>query len=323
MFESMGGKPAGGRWNRVLAACLCAALGLFAGCEDVEWNWGLQPGPQPRPAGRPVGRVVPQSDASASRPEESSPVAAPSATPGTTAAQPAPAPSPSHLHVYQLILFSEAGPATAPPGLKYIRLQHARARDVANVLILLYLPSGPSGTDHRFTLLYPTPLEIESAAEAARQLDVGTAGTAPAGATAGDSWRWGVAEAFAVLEDPTCPSDRVRRAADALAVAINSSQLPKLTRWMGGMIAGELLAHRVYDYAAAEAIYGQTEATVEPGSYEQMSLLYARARALRQDGRPEPARRLFEMILGQFTAMRGSEVFERTREVLGQWDRRR
>jgi hypothetical protein len=269
-----------------------------------------------------VGRVVAQSpEPPASQAAPASPKSDPVAIAQPSSGQPAPPRSP--LHIYQVVLLSQAAPAEAPPGLKHVRLQNARARDVANVLVVLYLPSGPGGTDHRFTLVYPTPLEAELASEGAREVDVGTAGPEPAGPTAGDAWRWGVAEAFRVLEDPAIAPERVRRAAATLATTISSAQMPALRRWMAGMLAGELLAHRLYDYAGAQDVYRQTESAAEPGSYEQMALVYAQARAFQQDGRRDQARAQLEFILGQFSALRDSEIFERTRESLAEWDRRR
>lgn len=232
------------------------------------------------------------------------------------------------MQIYQLILLSEAGPVEAPSRLKHIRLSQARARDVANALQVLYLPSGPTGTDHRYTLVYPTALEQQLAGEAARVLDVRIggedgAGEFPPGDTADDWWQWGVTESCRMLEDVSVPPKRVRRVADTLATAATSGRLSRFQRWAAGMLAGDLLAHRVYDYAAADSVYQQTEALAEPGSYEQMALLYARGRACQQDGRRDEARRMFESVIGQFSGMRNSEVFQRARATLAEWDRRR
>lgn len=308
-----------------LAVFLGILFGAVVGCEDVSFNWGPEAQATPRPAGRPAGRVVTQSEAGAPAPAAQTAQASPRTSEVPTAhpsgGQASPQRSP--LHVYQLVLFSEAGPAEAPPGIKHIRLQNARARDVANVLSLLYLPSGPSGTDHRFTLVYPTAQENELATEAARQLDIGIAAEAPAGDTAGDRWRWGVARAFAILDDLSIPQDRVRPIAASLATSAASSQLSRLQRWGAGMLAGELFTNRLYDYAAAAEAYRQADGAVEPGSYEQMALMYAKARALQQDGKRDQARSVLETLLGQFSNFRGAEVFERTRESLGQWERKR
>jgi hypothetical protein len=54
-----------------------------------------------------------------------------------------------------------------------------------------------------------------------------------------------------------------------------------------------------------------------------MALLYARGRAFQQDGRRDQARQAYETVIGQFSTMRGTEVFERARLTLSQWDRRR
>lgn len=318
--------------GRIVVRVLATALIGFGwgGCNDIAL-WEPQPQQQPRPAGRPAGRVVEQSsrapDAPGAAPAEATPAAAPpsaaTASPQAAPASAAPTASRSPVHIYQLVLFSEAAPAEAPPGMKHVRLSQARARDVAGALKVLYLPSGPSGTDHRYTLVYPTPLEQDLAAEAAKQLDVALLVNVPEDDQSAEVWRWGVAEAFKVLSDAPIPPHRVRRIAESLARSSASAQLPRLERWAAGMLAGELLAHRLYDYAAAQAIYQQLEVVPEPGSYEQMALVYARGRALQQDGRRDQARVAYEHVIGQFTALRGSEVFERARDSLAQWDRRR
>jgi len=100
-----------------------------------------------------------------------------------------------------------------------------------------------------------------------------------------------------------------------------SAELSRTQRWIAAMLAGELLANRAYDYAAADRAYEQAQSLAEPGSYEQMSALYAKSRAYLQDGKREPARRACETIVGQFTALRGCEVFERARESLASWDK--
>jgi hypothetical protein len=318
---------------RLCITCVaCLLLLLATGCSDVSPGWGNDTQqPEPRPAGPPAGRLIAQSSDEADGSTAQTADAAPAPPqkpdaprPSQSAAQPAPSRSP--VQVYQLVLLSEAGPAEAPSGLKHVRLMQARARDVANVLKILYLPSGPTGTDHRYTLVYPTALEHRLADEAARLLDVQTdeeeAG-APPGDTSAEWWRWGVSQTFRVLDDMSIAEDRVRLIAGTLATAATSAQLSTLQRWAAGMLAGELLAHRVYDYAGADSVYRLIEAIAEPGSYEQMALLYARGRAFQQDGRRAQARPAFETIVGQFSAMRGSEVFERARETLASWDRRR
>jgi len=298
-------------------------LVLAMGCGDVEFNWGTQP-IKPRPAGPPAGRTVGESPpagqggdgatAKASPPHAQAPAAPRSVSPGQ--------PSHTRLQLYQLVLLSQPGPAKGPPRLRHVRLKNARARDVARVLDILYLPSGPSGTDHRYTLVYPTALELDLAGDAAVQLDVAAAGEQPPSSEPGTLWSWGLAQAFQILDDPAVPGERVRRAVDSLRVAASSNTLGRLQRWAACMVAGELLAHRLYDYAAADAVYEEAERHAEPGSYEQMASLYGRSRGLLQDGRRDRARKVLETVLSQFSAFRGSEVFERARETLGEWQAR-
>lgn len=324
-------------WRHSIRPACVLVLVLILGCDDVRPGWaGASRQPSPRPAGPPAGRLA-TPPADSSRRGEAGQTAP--ASPRQTAV-PAPAapssigsaartmPDRSPIQIYQLILLSEAGPAEAASRLKHVRLSHARARDVANALQVLYLPSGPIGTDHRYTLVYPTALEHELAAQAAQILDVPIgdehgAAEFPPDATAEDWWRWGVTGACRIFDDRSIPPERVRRVADTLATAASSSRLSRFQRWAAGMLAGNLLAHRIYDYAAADSVYQQIEAIAGPGSYEQMALLYARGRACQEDGRRDPARRMFESIVGQFSAMRHSEVFERARATLAEWDRRR
>lgn len=305
----------------VSTVVLCLA-GMFAGCEDVQVNWGLEQGPKPKPVPTPAGRLVQQSTTSPSANAAQPKPVAPPAGQQAQAAAPLPAPH-QVMNVYQVVLLSGPGPAEAPPGIKHVRLQRSRARDNAKILSRLYLPSGPSGTDDRYTLVYPTPLESDLAAEAALLLDVPKAQGDPPAGGASAVWAWAIGEAFNVFDEAGIPDDRVQRLANQLVHVMPSADLSRNQQWIAGMLAGELLAHRVYDYAAAHAVYRQVESIAQPGSYEQMAGTYARGRALLQDGRREQARQCFETVLGQFSMLRGSEVFERARGTLAQWDRRK
>ncbi|MBI4581850.1 MAG: hypothetical protein HY718_19290 [Planctomycetes bacterium] len=327
MSESFNPKPASQRlWRPIVAATgLVLLLCWGGGCEDVALNWGMDPGPKPRPVGRPVGRVV-QPSATGPADGGSQGRAKPGQRDGGDPARPtggAVDPPRPALSLYQVVLLSQAAPAEAPPGLRHVRLQHARAREVGCLLALVYLPSGPSGTDDRYTLVYPTSLEHDLAAEAAELLDVPKPHGGPPAGSMIEVWRWAMGEASDVIDSPGQPEQRLRQLADALMRVIPSAELPRQQRWMAGMVAGELLARRLYDYAGADAVYRQLRETVEPGSYEQMAVVYARGRALVQDGRREQARQCFESVIGQFSPLRGSELFERSRETLAQWDRRR
>ncbi len=302
----------------VVSFVFCGICSL-AGCEDVEPNWTLgQTAAQPRPAARPAGRLVQQST--------TAPATDTSRSPAVKPAEPPPAPpqlAPGVMNVYQLVLFSGPAPAEAPAGIRHVRLQHARARHLAGVLGKLYVPSGPSGTDDRYTLVFPTPMENELAADAATILDVPAPSGEPPTAPGAPLWAWAMGEACTVLEAPGVDEPRMRRLADQLARVMLSSELSHAQQWMAAMLAGELLAHRLYDFTGADAAYRAAETAARPGGYEQMAAMYGRGRSFAQDGRREQARRCFEAVLGQFSALRSTEIFERTREMLAQWDRRK
>jgi hypothetical protein len=226
------------------------------------------------------------------------------------------------MDLFQVVLFSQAAPAEAPANIRHVRLQQARARDVAGVLSLLILPTGPSGTDNRYTLVYPSRLEQDAAAQAAVLFDVPAASTTAPADDMAATWQWGIAEFFRIAEEPGAAPERIRPLAERLNAAASSARLSTVQRWAAAMLAGELFAHRLYDFVTAADAFVRAEAAAEPGTYQQMAVLYARGRALQQDGKRGPARAIFETILAQFGAMRNSEVFERTRETLAEWDRR-
>jgi len=156
------------------------------------------------------------------------------------------------------------------------------------ILSVLYLPTGPSGSDQRFTLIYPTEMGVARGADAARQLDVGTR-EKPRARRRRDQWRWGMGRAFAWW------MKRMRRHRMGgpprlcwrRASVGESVELAALGR---GMVAGDLFANHLYDYAAAEAAYALAAEAVEPGFTSKWRLMYARARALQQDGHGDAAR---------------------------------
>ncbi len=310
LFANVGGNLKAWVGRLVILSGLCLALGLLVGCEDVQLNWEVQQ-PKPRPAGPPVGRtaaqIPPQSNGGSTQGKSS------------TELQSA---APPLVCLYQLVLLSEPGPAQAPAGIKHIRLNNARARDVANVLMMCYVPSGPSGTDQRYTLVYPTPFEQELAAKASTLLDVPGKVSEPATDTsASNIWHYCVSEEFALLNQPHSTPSQAKRVAGLFLRITASAETARTQRWMATMIAGDILSNHTYDYPAADRAFEQAQSIAEPGSYEQLAAMYARSRAYVQDGNLADAKQICEAVIGQFGALRECEAYERVRDILKTCDK--
>ncbi len=294
-----------------LSTFLICSVGavLLCGCEGVEFNWpDLQARPV-RPAGKPAA--------------PSRTVAAGTGQPRPGEVPPAKEPQPTSTY-YQLVLLSTPAPADAPPGMTHIRLQHASARSAGELLSILYVPSGPTGTSDRYTLIYPVQLELAAAAKAARALDVVavTESTTSMPAAASDPFAVGVGVLYGTKPGGSPDKQRLRSAVTALQRAGGGADQSAWRRWAANMIAGAALADRLYDYAGADREFAAAEMNTEPGSLEQMTTLYMRARALVQDGKPDAARELLTRVVGLFDRMRSTEAFDRSHKLLGEINQR-
>jgi len=312
---------------------LAVSIASIAGCEDVQLGFGTDQA-SPKPAGLPIGHLESQpaknaSDGTASNPTSSAGSTARLAKKhdekkasqsaslrNKEARNPVSAP----LNIYQLVLLSEPGPAVAPIGTKHVRLNHAKAKDVAAILMLLYVPAGPSGSDNRYTLIYTTSLELDRAAAAAQLWDVSSRASSQPATTMQSAWDRCAGELLLNF-DRNHSTDEWRHLADQLSQLVISAEVTRLQRWMSAMLAGEILANRVYDYASADLIYQQAESLAEPGSYEQMAAMFARSCSFYQDGKRQQARKQCEAIIGQFSQFRECELFARTRQTLAALER--
>lgn len=291
-----------------------AMLCISGGCEDVALNLGTPPRQTPKPA--------PAALRPATRPENAAPPRNTAVTPPPPAVAPEP---PVEVSFQQVILLSEAAPADAPPGTRYVRLSSGGAREVACVLSWLYLPCGPAGTDTRYCLVYPTAREADMAARRAAEIDVASIVDARVETPTSSEVNFGRAVGLLYGADPARPADRERlKAASSLLDLVHAdAALPRWTRWAAAIIAGTLAMEQTYDFEAAGRFLAAAENLAEPGSYEQMAAWYAQARAHVQDGRPAAARAILGRILSQCGAFRETEVFERSRRMLAEFERRR
>lgn len=303
---------------------LSTLLAIAPGCTE--------PSPPARAARTRQG-PAPERSRTASTPPQQRPVEAPpprnttdTASIETRPAQPeppapAPAPPPApvvlDLGVHQVVLLSQAAPGDAPTSLTYVQTTKTSARPVGELLAMLYLPSGASGTENRYTLVYPSKLEAALVTDAAGRIDVPPVPTdTPAPSAAVDVYRWALGRLQTELPDRAHARERLPEVLDGLMRTTAATELGRFERWSAAMIAGTVAAERLYDYERAERCFATAREAAEPGSFEQMAGLYAEARMAVQNGRPDEARRSLETLVARFSALRGCEVFARAEEAL-------
>ena len=225
-----------------------------------------------------------------------------------------------HAKFYQLILFTVRAPGEAPDGIRYSVISKASAKRVGEMLTVLYMPSGASGVAERWALIYPTRTEWETAGSWARAMDIApiTAANAVMPEDTAKYFEFGIGLLYGTVPGDPEERDRLRLVVSALDSAGQHLTAPRPQRWAAGLIAGNLLMNRFFDYAAAIERYEQAEAVTPPGSLEQLMTYYQRAQAHIQLGEPDAAKSLLSQSLSEFDAFRNSEVFLRARRVLSE-----
>ncbi len=290
----------------VCALLTCAGLA----CNESDWQWSRGTASAGKPT-RSIRPAEPRSTGAA--PQEAASPAGPSEAPGEPEA------------FYQLVLISEPTPVNAPPGLRYIRLEHANARDVADLVGILYIPAGPTGTMHRFTLIYPSATEVKTAGAWATGLDVSprTDGPGPVPDSLDQAFLDAVAVLYGTPTGHPKEAERLNHAVSVLARVYGAADQLGPRRWAAALIAGAIAADRLYDYEQAETHFLVAGGIAPPGSFEQMTTQYRRALAHIQNGHPDLARDILTQVIANFGMFRRSEVFERARRALGELDAKR
>ncbi|GMU23328.1 MAG: hypothetical protein AMXMBFR13_34070 [Phycisphaerae bacterium] len=286
-----------------LVVLIAVSLGQ-GGCSDVALDLKPPPRQSVRPAPQPIGRPAPP--ARQAEPAKVNPEATATAEPQST--------------FFQLVLVSEPAPSDAPERLRYVRVSRAPARAVGELLAWLYVPSGPTGTETRYTLVYPTSEEGEAAAGHVSSLDVPPVASQPENLPdePQTSLTLGIGLIHAAPLHGPASRERLKHAQAALARAAAGTALPEAQRWAAAMVAGGLAADCLYDFKSADSHYALAETLATPGSLEQMSALYARACAHVRAGRTEPARQILTQLIGHFGPLRVTEPFGRARKLLSQ-----
>jgi hypothetical protein len=220
---------------------------------------------------------------------------------------------------YQLVLLSEKAPAHAPPGMEYLRLQEASAREVGKIVQKLVIPSGPTGTASRYTLVYPSRLELEKAGEWAAYFDVERSG-ADDGVSeqAEERLRQAVAQIYQAedVTDYRDSADLLEKSLRGLEQSLNNTSLHNTKRWAAGMLAAHITIHKKYDYQKAANIYDKLKTIITPGSYEQMLTWYAHGQVLISVDQKTRAKNMMANLITQFEQFKKTEVYRRGRQSL-------
>jgi len=292
-----------------LIVLLFYVTSLFClGCGDVEWLWGeSKPGRQGRSAGVIQPTQKPESNNSQTSTK-------------TSKQQPAGMSEESQEQAiyYQLILHSKPAQVRTRPGIKHVILRKASARAAGEMLGIMYVPAGPTGTEHRYTLIYATKAEWGAAASWIEALDV--QGIAVIIEQSGNSneneFAYGVGIINGIQADVLDEDKRFRMAREVFSRSARRAEQAEHLRWASGMIAGSISAGRLHEYEQAEKDYATAEAAARPGSLEQMNAQYARACMLIQNGKGEAARKMLANLIGQFGDFKKTEVYERAGRTL-------
>lgn len=283
------------------------SLLLWAACLGLCGCQATSPGPGQQPRPRPIQ-------------PQASPPPAPAASSASIAANADERPRPaSRTPFYQLTLLSEASNESSSTGVNLVRLSRGPARAAGEGLALLIIPSGPTGTIHRYALLYPSELEWKLATEWAERLDAPVIDNeiperpgAPAG-----QFDYGLGLFYGTSRHHKESRQRHHLAAQAFAAVADSPDAATHLRWAASMLEAGIHAERLFDHNRATAGYARAESLAVPGSYEHMVALYLRSCALFHEGRHREAARHLSRVLSEFSVYRYTEAYERARKLFG------
>jgi hypothetical protein len=228
------------------------------------------------------------------------------------------APEEANTGFYQLILLSGADTGPAAEDLHELRLERAKADDVGDLMIWLYPPAGPVGTEKRYTLIYPTEYELGAAARTARSLDV-TAADIPLDSVPESPSEVFTAGLSLLYGTPSGADDervRLGLVRDCMMRAGESAELDAKQRWEAWIIAGQVCLTRLGEYETAEQCFRAASEGAPAGALEHLAGRYALAMTLRQNGEPDRAREELSQALAGAEAWRSTETYRRGQELL-------
>jgi hypothetical protein len=219
---------------------------------------------------------------------------------------------------YRLVLLSGADAPRPAGGVEYVALAQSRAGDVGRLLEIIYVPTGPTGTDDRYTLMYPTRTELTAAVGWAKALDFpvieADVQAGPQGGEACTIFALGVL--YGTSEGHPQAMRRYRLAIECFTRALHDADVDITYRWVSGVMAGWLLNEYFGDVDGAEQRLVAAQKLTPEGAYERMVTLYQRARVSVAAGRADQARVLLAVIMDKYAVISASETYQRARRLL-------
>lgn len=274
---------------------IAAAL---AGCQDVDWrferDWWRRPSQPIQPAENPPPPTTPPQ----------------LAEPSYGAAEAVQ----TQYGLYQIHLFNGPEQWGSQSGIKRLRLIHAPAGPAARVLRILYPAIGAGGAVDQPYLVYEDRTTWSAAAEYAPFLDTGSIDEEPPEPPA--STRAKFARALGMYYLRWRPAGMVdaeglKRVVELLDSVARAPDADNRTGWAAGMLACHIHSRVFFNFEAARRAARMGEGQAADGSFEQLVSIYWQAEVLRQQGRPDQARPLFDRIADQFQAYQNTLLYQR------------
>lgn len=215
---------------------------------------------------------------------------------------------------YQLVL-SDSGDTSAAnfAGMARVRVPERQARSVGTWIARLILPTGPSGTVHSYTLIYPTEIEVKAASQLAELI------AAPSQDAASDSdtdqpFNAAVGLLYGSKPGDADRTEHLKRAQDLFKRVVTAQSAPVMKRWAAAMLAGKIAGELLGDYNGALEYYEHAAAVAAERSLLQAEAQLATAMIHLQAGRSKEARELLAGILAAFESAE-TEVAKRANEL--------
>lgn len=287
------------------------AIFLVPGCGEIEWNWDTTWWRRPKRTVRPTRPVAQRPPGDSERTDGGGAIVRrdDSAEDGDLRAdrgneenlRPRDAELGGRPFFNLYLRSSDYEEGERPRGEAGIILSRAAPRACAQLLEMLYVPMGRSGSPTESYLIYENRDEFEAARAYAPRLDVApmTAPAAPVGSEA--AFRAGLSLFMSIVESESIVDPRLVETCERnLSEAAQSADLSVTDRWAAGILAGRLACDYRYDYVASRSYYRQAERSAPADSIEAMTAQWRRAESLAREGKTGEAAVAYSRIVSRF-----------------------
>ena len=306
---------------------VCGAVGLGPiGCTDLEWDWETGKWYPKEPVTTSKRRrVAPASTRPARRPPgavASKPPAGPDDRSGAAFKTPRPA-GPEDASAggfYRLYLVSGPESVLAPAefareNTEIVQVTRASASQVGGLLAELYPPVGPGGTEHRYYLVYQSPLSMRAAAQLAVQLDLGIEGIATgADLEPLEAFRTAIPLYYELTRRGSVlkPVDEVIA---RLELAGGSEQVGERLRWVTAMMIARIQEDYRADPEVQVQALGRARQVVPEDSFEAFLAGVALLRCYDYNEMSDQAEDLAKELVVRYQSFRATGPYQRCMRV--------